>query len=218
VSVAGLKFWDPGLMYDLDADSTASYQGLVDALTKLGDAKALWHVESEAAVLDRKYHAGAAAEIRRKPTSIRSGAMPFVKCNLDAPGIEMGRQTLFFMPDRLLVFESNAVGAVPYAALAVKQEPLRFIETDRVPPDTRVVDRTWRYVNKHGGPDRRFNDNPELPVCEYESVQFSSSSGLNELLYVSHAGAADALIRYLAIEGPRLSAASLASGRDVVTK
>ena len=130
----------------------------------------------------------------------------------------MGRQTLYFLPDRLLVFEASAIGAVPYGALAITKEPLRFIETERVPFDSRVVDRTWRYVNKHGGPDRRFNDNVELPVCEYEAVQFSSSSGLNEILYVSRAGAADALIRYLSIEGPRLASVTQGSSRDVVIK
>lgn len=48
-----------------------------------------------------------------------------------------------------------------------------------------MVDRTWRYVNKKGGPDKRFKDNRELPVCLYDEVQLSSSTGLNALLNLS---------------------------------
>lgn len=206
------------MMYELDADATASYQALVDALTKLGEASKAWHIEAKAGVLDRKYHAGAGEEIRRTPTSVRPSAMPFVKCNLDVPSIRMGRQTLFFLPDRLLVFESDAVGAVSYGALSVNEQAIRFVETERVPPDSQVVARTWRYVNKHGGPDRRFNDNAELPICEYDSVQFTSGSGLNEMLYISRVGAAAPLIRYLAIEGARLAAASVTASRDPVLR
>jgi hypothetical protein len=185
------------LMYDLDEHAAASYQALVDALAQLGGSQRIWHITSRAAVLDRKYHAGAQSEIRRSITSARPGSMAFVKCNLDVPKIPVGRQTLFFLPDRLLVFESGSVGGVSYSSLELSRQNVRFIESEGVPRDSRVVDRTWRYVNKGGGPDRRFKDNSELPICEYEAVHFSSTSGLNELLYVSRVGAGDALSKYL---------------------
>jgi hypothetical protein len=47
------------------------------------------------------------------------------------------------------------------------------------------VGKTWRFVNKKGGPDKRFNNNRELAVCLYSRVLFQSSSGLNELFHVS---------------------------------
>jgi hypothetical protein len=52
------------------------------------------------------------------------------------------------------------------------------------------VDKTWRYVNKNGGPDRRFKDNRELPIALYEEVTFSSHTGLNEVVQVSRIGIA----------------------------
>lgn len=204
------------IMYDLDADATASFQALIDSLLAIGQSQRLWHVESRAAVLDRKYHAGAQSEIRRSSTSVSLGTMPFVKCNVDVPKVSVGRQSLFFMPDRLLVFDSGSVGAVPYAQLVVREDVTRFIESDGVPPESRVVGRTWRYVNKGGGPDRRFRDNREIPICEYSAIHLTSPSGLNELLHSSKVGVAQPLIRYLALEGPRLTSAAMRSGNSAL--
>lgn len=53
-----------------------------------------------------------------------------------------------------------------------------------------TVDRTWRYVNKRGGPDRRFKDKRELPVVLYDDLALSSPSGLNELIQLSRVGPA----------------------------
>jgi hypothetical protein len=195
------------MMYDLDSNATASFQGLVDAVNRIGQAQHLWHIESRAAVLDRKYHAGAQSEIKRTPTQVNIGSIPFVKCNVDAPSIAVGRQTLYFLPDRLLVFDSGSVGAIAYSALSVQQQRVRFIEEDAVPADSRIVDRTWKYVNKSGGPDRRFKDNRELPICEYEALHFQSKSGLNELLHASKTGVGDAIAHYLTTKAPRYSEA-----------
>ncbi|MGH9363798.1 MAG: hypothetical protein ACRD1B_00840, partial [Thermoanaerobaculia bacterium] len=50
-----------------------------------------------------------------------------------------------------------------------------------------------RYVNKKGRPDRRFKDNREIPICAYEQIQLSSTTGLNEVIQVSRRGASNAL-------------------------
>jgi len=53
------------------------------------------------------------------------------------------------------------------------------VEEDAVPSDAKVVGSTWRYVNKNGTPDRRFNNNRQLPVVLYSQINISSTSGLN---------------------------------------
>ena len=61
----------------------------------------------------------------------------------------------------------------------LKYAMTRFIEGDGVPSDATVVDQTWRFVNKNGGPDRRFNNNVQLPIVNYGVLRFSSANGLN---------------------------------------
>ena len=64
----------------------------------------------------------------------------------------------------------------------------RFIEDGWVPSDGTVVDRTWRYVNKNGGPDRRFNNNAQLPIVKYGVLYVSSATGVNIHLNTSSGG------------------------------
>ncbi|WP_407370415.1 hypothetical protein ABFU49_16985 [Xanthomonas campestris pv. campestris] len=113
---------------------------------------------------------------------------PFVKTNIKTIAVNVGTQALHFFPDRVLIYDANGVGAVGYKELQVLVSSTRFIEDGSVPRDATVVDRTWRYVNKKGGPDRRFKDNRELPVCQYEEVALRSDTGLNELLQISRLG------------------------------
>lgn len=179
------------VMYDLEAEPKAAFEQLHAAISALASCSAAWHLAARAQVRDRKYHAGAGQVVQRTAITIRMGQPPWVQTNVDVPLIPAGRQTLAFLPDRLLVFEATDVGAVPYSQLAVERREQRFIEDGTVPPDSTTVGRTWKYVNKSGGADRRFKDNRELPICAYEEVSFTSPSGLNELIQVSRRAAGD---------------------------
>lgn len=176
------------IIYKLEPDVEHVYGLLHDAFAKLFSCSRTWHVNARGEVLDRKYHAGASAVIKRKTITLKNGHPPFIKTNIEVPLVPVGRQVLAFLPDRLLVFESSAVGAIGYQDLVLDIMESRFIEDEGVPQDATVVGKTWRYVNKDGGPDRRFKNNHELPICAYEQIHFSSKSGLNELIQMSRRG------------------------------
>lgn len=61
----------------------------------------------------------------------------------------------------------------------------RFVEEETPPADATVVDETWRYVNRKGGPDRRFNDNRELPIGLYGKIDLRASNGVNQRIQCS---------------------------------
>lgn len=186
------------VMYDLEPEVETAYARLHDAFGVLRSCSRIWHIEAQGEVRDRKYHAGASGVVKRKQVSLTTGAPPFVKTNVEVPLIPVGKQVLAFMPDRLLVFESAAVGAISYSALDLDVAEIQFVEEEAVPQDATVVGRTWRYVNKKGGPDRRFKDNREIPICVYEQIHLSSSTGLNEVIQISRRGASTALSEALA--------------------
>lgn len=176
------------MMYDLDDDAVAAYRKLHDTITRLSHCGGVWHVNARADVYDPKYHAGAGEIVTRKRIAVGEHDPPFVRTNVSITRIPVGQGTLYFFPDVLLFYSSRGIGAIGYDDLQVHYNSTRFIEDGAVPRDATIVDRTWRYVNKRGGPDRRFRDNRELPVCEYESLSLRSSSGLNEQLQVSRLG------------------------------
>ncbi len=179
--------------YQLDEAAMGEFERLVAALGTLHSSDGLWHVAASAEVYDQKRNAGADNVVRRSRTRVSTGLPPFVKSNIDVPTLSVGRQTLFFFPDRVLVFDAGRVGAVSYADIRTERRNTRFIENETPPRDSRVVGQTWQYVNKSGGPDRRFKNNKQLPVMEYEEFHITSTSGLNELLQVSRVGSAEAL-------------------------
>ncbi len=179
------------LMYEFDAVAEAVYQGLQNGVDWLANAARTWHLEAQGGVSDWKKNAGATSLVRRKPISISRADPPDVKTNIGVPVIPVGRQRLYLLPDRILVYDGRAVGAVGYDQLSLEVGATRFIEEETVPQDAEVVGSTWKYVNKKGGPDRRFKDNRELPILLYGEVHFKSATGLNEVIQVSNTKAAE---------------------------
>lgn len=179
------------LFYELEGDVEPLYEALHHAMDEMASSKKVWHIEAQGAVYDKKYHAGADNLIKRKITFIDKKQPSFVKTNIAVPAIGAGKQTLFFFPDRLLVFENNAVGAVSYKDLNINVYVSNFIEDEGVPSDSTIVGRTWRYVNKSGGPDRRFSNNPEIPIAKYGYIDLTSNTGLNERICLSRTDKGD---------------------------
>lgn len=192
------------LFYDFDPDMEATYAQLHTAASQLANCAAAWHIEASGKVHDRKYHAGASDLVRRKNTSICKAEPPYVKTNIETISVGVGRQTLHFFPDRVLVYDQNGVGAVGYQELRIEVGATRFIESESVPRDADVVDHTWKYVNKSGGRDKRFKDNKELPICRYEEITISSQSGLNEIIQLSRCGAGNGFAEAISTLGKKM--------------
>jgi hypothetical protein len=175
------------LHYDLNPASMDSFGHLIDASSRLRQCQGIWHFKGQAEVLDRKYHAGASTTVRRATASIGARLPPYVASNVDPVTIAFSKLTLYLFPDWVLAYQGSRVGAVSYRDLQCGAQATRFIEDETPPGDTEVVGKTWRYVNKKGGPDRRFSNNRQLPVCRYGELFFKSGSGLNEVLQLSKA-------------------------------
>jgi hypothetical protein len=60
---------------------------------------------------------------------------------------------------------------------------------EQSPYDTKVIGLTWKHPNAHGGPDRRFKDNRQLPICEYGRMTMMCN-GYKIMIITSKASAA----------------------------
>jgi len=182
------------LFYEFDADHQGAYTKLTTAFDELSSCAGKWHVQASGAIHDmttRKRNAGATRLVSKVATSLDYRLPEVVTSNVTPPALRVGLQTLYFLPDVVLVGDGKAFGSVAYADLRVLCQASRFIEDGRVPSDAQVVDHTWRYPNKSGGRDRRFNNNKQIPVCLYHSLSLSSPGGLNEQLEFSRVGPAE---------------------------
>ena len=176
------------LLYEFEPEIESLYKKLHEVFKQLSSSSRIWHIEAEGIVRDHKRNAGATSVIKRTAISLGTGNPPNVKTNISVPYIPVGKQTLYFFPDMMIVFEPHGVGAVSYSNLNIIVENTKFIEEENVPADTKIVDTTWKYVNKKGGPDKRFKDNRELPVVLYEDINLTSATGLNERIEISKTG------------------------------
>lgn len=199
------------LQYTFDDSAGEPYQALFDSATVLKSVSRVWHVSASAKVLNSKYHAGASATVRRKRATISSAQPPFMACNVNPVTVSFANSTFYFFPDRLLVYSSSNVGAVAYSTLHATTAVSRFIEEEGVPSDAKVVDRTWKFVNKKGGPDKRFKNNRQLPICAYGELIFKSDTGIDELLMISQQGPERAFASALAGMASQLAASSRSS-------
>jgi len=177
------------LMYDLEPNANETFTRLTSAFNQLADASAVWHVKAQGATDDWKRQAGANTLIRRDTIRPVLSKPSRVECNLTVPTLPAGRQSLYFFPDRVLVYDRNGVGAVTYGDLEARASTVSFREEDAVPTDAQVIGSTWRYVNRNGGPDRRFRNNEEIPIVAYGALRLSSPSGLDELFQCSKSAA-----------------------------
>jgi len=129
-------------------------------------------------------------------------------CNVNPVTVSFSNSIFYFFPDRLLVYSDSNVGAVAYPTLHATTAVSQFIEEEGVPKDAKIVDRTWKFVNKKGGPDRRFKNNPQLPICAYGEVILKSDTGIDELLMISQHGPEQAFASALANMANQLAAPS----------
>ncbi|MFM0031852.1 DUF4236 domain-containing protein [Paraburkholderia madseniana] len=186
-------FWDTArrstvLFYDMDPPAEAAYSAVADRLVQLANSGGKWRIDATGRVLDRKYHAGASNLVKRKPLALGIGPFKHVKCNLEVPYVDAGSNTLYFCPDRLFVVTGRNVAAVGYSELSMHVATTQFIEEDTVPHDATVIGHTWQYVNKSGGPDRRFKNNRQLPIVRYDQLEVRSASGIAEVFQFSSPG------------------------------
>jgi hypothetical protein len=185
------------LVYDIDEDTEREIQNFYNAFDELASCSAAWHVSSQASVRDKKYHAGANSVVNRAKIRINYKTPKYLKTNVKVPAIPVGSQTIYFFPDRIFIYDKKSVGGLAYSGFSVTRKNQRFIESGIVPRDGTVVDHTWQYVNKSGGPDKRFSNNRQLPILLYSEVYFTSTSGLNELIQFSNQTAGIDLIARL---------------------
>ncbi|WMY10911.1 DUF4236 domain-containing protein [Paraburkholderia phenoliruptrix] len=197
-----LYMWDEArrstvLFYDFDNSAAQTYEHVLNAFEELRNCRASWRILASGRVLDGRYNAGAAETLKRKTASLDTGGVKHVKCNIDVPWLAAGSNKFYFYPDRIFIVSGKQVAVCTYESLDVGARLTRFIESDGVPSDSQVIGHTWRFVNKNGSPDRRFKDNRQIPIAQYEELQLSSAQGIQELYHFSRVGRAESFANSL---------------------
>ena len=174
------------LEYNIDDDLRAVIENKMQPMVKVVQSKKTWRILSSNRVIDTKYSAGATSTIKRIAcTTSRKSVFPF-KFETSAVSFITPQETIIFLPDKLFVIQDCKIVAIDYCDIQTNASTTQFVEEENVPSDAKVIGKTWRYVNKSGGPDRRFKNNREFPICLYGTLTLTSNTGLNTVIMFSN--------------------------------
>ncbi len=176
--------------YNLDPEAEDCYKTLVAAIDRIASASKIWFVKAQGDITNLnawKRNSGASSLVDNKETTVSYALPKGIASNVTPPMINIDGKNCYFFPDCILVEENKRFGAVRYETVRTAVRDQRMI-MDTAPSDATVVGQTWKYVNKKGGPDRRFKDNRQLPICLFEEIGMVSEGGFKGLLQVSKHG------------------------------
>lgn len=182
--------------YEVDGPAAARFQALVDCFSAVQQCAAHWHVTAQGAVVTTRQHkvnAGASSLMRRDRGRSDLAGPPVLASNITVPSLHASKRSVYFLPDRIIVRDGRQYADMPYQHCHVSGAATRFIETSRVPGDAERIGTTWKYVNKGGGPDRRYKNNPQLPIMRYGELTFTAQPGFSFIWQTSKAAAASML-------------------------
>lgn len=175
------------LQYDPSGNPYKAFLQVVEAFNLVASSCRIRLVTSNLRLFgthESKRNAGATSLFDSVAVSLGEGDMPGVEANIPIPTVTARGQTFYFLPDRIVIFDRTGIGEVGYTEVSAVVDTVRIIE-ETAPADSIIARYTWLHPNRDGGPDRRFSQNYQLPVCIYTEVVLHSQSGLDVRLRAS---------------------------------
>jgi hypothetical protein len=181
------------------------YKNVEKAFQLLNRSEKKWDITSLKFINKIKERTSASSTITRSEVILSEKNLSIIQYNGKALCFHnINGGDLYLYPGFMIVHESRTSFAViNYTDLKISFAAQRFIETERVPTDTEIIDKTWFKVNKDGSPDKRFVSNYQIPIVRYGELHFESKTGLHEVYCFSDCESAmlfhKALFDYLEI-------------------
>ncbi len=170
------------LDYTIEDDQKSIIKERMQPFSKMMNSNKVWRIMQTSKVIDKKYTSGASNTVKRTPCKVNSSTIFPYKANVDIISLIGGGETLLFLPDKVFITKGSNIGILSYSDFSIKNSTTRFIESEKVPSDAAIVGQTWQYANKSGGPDKRFKNNRQLPICLYGEIALQSDKGLNTVV------------------------------------
>lgn len=179
---------------DLSDEQIDAFKKVTQTYKSLSQSRKIWEVTSEHASAERK--SSAAYNIERKEVTFSLGGYLNIHSQFEIPLLRDAFGNSYYIYPNFIIKTKTAPNFTvePISSSLFRYSSTRFIETEGVPADSQVIDRTWMYVNKNGGPDRRYSYNPERKVVGYGDIK---SDKLGVTFMISNREVAEQFIRDL---------------------
>jgi hypothetical protein len=180
--------------FNMDQSILNDYILLKNSFEKLTLSQKIWDITSAKAVNRVKERSAASTTIARSSVRFSIGYLDYINTKYDAFKFQNANGGDLYIYPGFIVMpseHSNDFAIIDFRDVKIQHHSQRFVETESVPSDTKIIDRTWRYVNKNGLPDKRYSNNPQIPIVLYYELALQSSKGLYESFEFSNAEAGE---------------------------
>ena len=193
LSIVFKRIFKATINYELDSSAQSAWDDFIKSLLLFKNSKKIWLVESSTTVYNRKINAGAASTVKRSAIKNVKCILPNkanifkIKSNNTAFQIVSDKVSILLLPSLIIVKKGRKCYGYSYGTVDISASSTPFIEAvSTVPKDAEIIRWTYQYVNKNGGPDMRYSNNPKLPVCNYGVFSISTENGTQIQLYTSN--------------------------------
>lgn len=126
--------------------------------------------------------------IERKRTKINYEKIPFLNSVYHAMCFKnQNGSNIYIYPGFAALFDNKEnFGLIELDELEITFQSTNFLETEKIPNDSKIVGETWAKVNNDGTRDKRFKDNYRIPIARYGELIFKSETGVFEVFLFSN--------------------------------
>jgi len=166
------------------------YSAVAAKYKELLKSQIIWDITSSAEQDRVKTRSAASHSVTRVPVNFRFDNISIIKSTYQALHFENknGGDLYIYPAFVIITTDQKDFALVDIKDFEMTFSQQRFLEEEKIPSDTQIVDRTWAKVNKNGTPDKRFSNNYEIPIVQYGQLNIRSRTGLNEVYTISNYG------------------------------
>ncbi|MBB6271233.1 hypothetical protein HDF26_001660 [Pedobacter cryoconitis] len=157
------------------------YDQLVNAFKKLMSSHQIWHITNTHFQDRVAARSSASTTVDKKNVKFFFRSLPDIRSDFQALYFQTTNGAdLYFYPG-FIVIQSSGLDfeIISIEEINLQQSSIRFTEAGAVPPDSKIIGTTWFKVNKNGTPDRRFNDNYQIPIVQYGELRLLTNNRFN---------------------------------------
>lgn len=173
------------LNYNFCGNQNEYNKKIIEGVKELINCKRIWYVKNAYVIqntYDYKINSGANYIYDRECIEISKGNLPWTKTNISIPRLTIENRKLYFMPNGLLIYSNKRLRYLNYTDLEIEASMISFNESENLQSDSEIINYTWQYVNVNGGPDRRYSNNYQIPVCLYGQLEIKYKN--EQILYL----------------------------------
>lgn len=170
--------------YDLDEDAQSQYNHLCNIWHEAFESNEVSQISRTYITNNKKENCGAKGAL--KPVKIKKRYLyhyPELKTNIDVFQVPIVNDSgghigqVILLPDRVLISKSTTLAAIDICNIktSISIQPLA-IEPNSIPEDAYVAEYKYLHTNNDGSPDKRYKNNPSLPVIHYGRIDVEANN------------------------------------------